>query len=995
MPFLRVVNIIPACLSNETDHDTQPSIAVDPANPSRIAITTFTPNPCPTGPTGTQTAPIFVSTDGGVNWMLVPCLPGGNVTNDSSIRFAGQTGLLYASIIRRDNDQLEILRSAFPPTVPMTSLLNRPGADQPWVVASWANSSSTPERVYVTSSHKPVTGIPEANIEFSLDAATAAAPAGFSGPLNLHQKSGGIGVAQGVRAAIHRSGRIYAAFMRQHGPPNVDVVVLRDDNWGNNSFEDLKNTAGAIGQVASTVAGPSPNFDLGGTQRVSSPLAIAVDPRDSSRVYLAWCTGEDPLALSLHGGRSNDAGESWTVGSIASLATNPCLAVNMHGHVALIYQELFPVPGSTAVAPFDPSATNSWRTILARSTNHFDLNNLDRIVLGWTKQGPPGLTSGDLGEFCNLIAVGKDFYGAFSADNEPHLANFPFLTTLPPSQRELIYLRNSLWTTPLTLPGSSKLLDVSNDPMSSVATSVDPFFVHFQTVESQDDFYVRDWTDSATVADEGVEPSLRPFYFTTSDVWNRRGTNPGSFPNDQPENEDPGNGPGLIGQNWLFTRIRRRAAVPSGPFTLVTYRFLVSKLGTGSNYVDASSLRPPGTVPTPDPFVTFAAAGTGPIMGGPFSWTLSSPMSTRLSVAVEISTPQDPFVGSSLTGRAPGSGNMHFEITDDNNKAQRSMGVVKTTALQAFLDSQLFGIVHNAEVLSRDVELRVRLAMPQGLPSRHSVEIMFTDREPLKIKGEGRVVLRNMEPCENRWIGLRIGGTGGNRGDLALVAFEEMLGDAVINGFALGVRFGSAREVADHARERLRSVSTRLDDSFTDERLRFPHAANLARKLAATALNQGNDVFGIQAALESFERSAKKGWSQRLVDLGSLMEAIDTHLTAVQLARGDRADILQTVRWELAVAGDTRKSAMDRALAAIAEPCRRFISDWEERKVDYADAVDLIGNQREAFAEIDRRSPGENLADLASTCFSSGKDLDLFQGRFAELVRALGRSVSV
>ena len=41
---LRVVNVTPNLLSNETGGDTEPSIAVDGANPQRIAITAFTPS---------------------------------------------------------------------------------------------------------------------------------------------------------------------------------------------------------------------------------------------------------------------------------------------------------------------------------------------------------------------------------------------------------------------------------------------------------------------------------------------------------------------------------------------------------------------------------------------------------------------------------------------------------------------------------------------------------------------------------------------------------------------------------------------------------------------------------------------------------------------------------------------------------------------------------------------------------------------------------------
>lgn len=192
---LRVVNIVPNVLSNETGGDTEPSIAIDPVNPQRIAIAAFTPDPASSG-----SAPIFLSTDGGVNWATNVCLPGGNTTFDSSIRFAGQAGTFYAGILRADSSNLAILRSAFPPAGIMTQLINRAGPDQPWVIASWAGvGGGTAERVYVTSNDGG-----QAAVQFSQDAATAAAPAGFGAAVNLQLRTGSS--RPSVRGTIHRWG---------------------------------------------------------------------------------------------------------------------------------------------------------------------------------------------------------------------------------------------------------------------------------------------------------------------------------------------------------------------------------------------------------------------------------------------------------------------------------------------------------------------------------------------------------------------------------------------------------------------------------------------------------------------------------------------------------------------------------------------------------------------------------------------------------------------
>lgn len=43
--MIKVVNIIPRSLSGETNQDSEPNIAVNPANPLQIAASAFTPSP--------------------------------------------------------------------------------------------------------------------------------------------------------------------------------------------------------------------------------------------------------------------------------------------------------------------------------------------------------------------------------------------------------------------------------------------------------------------------------------------------------------------------------------------------------------------------------------------------------------------------------------------------------------------------------------------------------------------------------------------------------------------------------------------------------------------------------------------------------------------------------------------------------------------------------------------------------------------------------------
>src|ERR1041384_4011726 len=65
-----VVNMIPKSLSGEDNQDSEPTIAVNPANPLQIAASAFTPDPA-----GSGRAPIYVSTDGGSTWTLNAIVP--------------------------------------------------------------------------------------------------------------------------------------------------------------------------------------------------------------------------------------------------------------------------------------------------------------------------------------------------------------------------------------------------------------------------------------------------------------------------------------------------------------------------------------------------------------------------------------------------------------------------------------------------------------------------------------------------------------------------------------------------------------------------------------------------------------------------------------------------------------------------------------------------------------------------------------------------------
>jgi len=82
-----------------------------------------------------------------------------------------------------------------------------------------------------------------------------------------------------------------------------------------------------------------------GQERVGSTLSIAVDPNNSSTVYVGWADhGSKGDIYTLHVRRSTDRGVTWSKADLPHAtirnATNIALAVANNGTVGLLYQQL-------------------------------------------------------------------------------------------------------------------------------------------------------------------------------------------------------------------------------------------------------------------------------------------------------------------------------------------------------------------------------------------------------------------------------------------------------------------------------------------------------------------------------------------------------------------------------------------------------------------------------------------------------------------------------
>lgn len=923
-----IVNMIPNASSGETNQDSEPNLAIDPADPRRIAGSAFTPDPL-----GGTNAPIFVSVDGGATWALntiVPSTPGG-ATGDITLGF-GHDRRLYGGILRRPGSlRLNILRTAdmTAPTL-MTVLVDRTGegVDQPYVEAARVlrGPATGNDRVYVGNNDFNAASGRTATVDVSLDGAAAAppSPANFVARRIEPRATNGQDMPS-IRPAVHIDGTVYAAYFGRRAGGLSDVVVVRDDDWaaGATPFAALADSGdGLAGQrVVTGRTIPFENFQAMGMERlVASDLSIAIDPRDSSRLYVAW--GDRPSGstnLTLHVRRSTDRGQTWSADlrTVAN-AKAPVVAVNSRGRVGFLYQVLT-----------GTGAAQRWVTRVERTGNDFT-SFVTTVLATVAANAPTPAFLPYLGDYMDMKAVNQDFCGIFSTSNLPNNANFPNGVT---------YQRNANFATQTLL---------RNDGVTPVAVSIDPFFFRLTELAPDADFYVADWTDSAASFDLGVEPSVRPVFYATSDVWNRTTNAPGAFDaSNRPVNQNPQSGPGPLGDNFAFARVRRRG---TGSAQVVNTHFLVSEFGTGSNYQNAGA--------TPDIPVSFAAGDSVITMAVGYPWHLGPTSSSHLCLAVEVSTVQDPVVSPSLLGRAPGWPTTDLLVINDNNKAQRNMGVTPTVVGGFAIR---YVCIHNAATFRRDLVLRYEhVGSKPGTGDRLAV---VGGRAETK-RTEGRIVLADMLPGENRWVAVRLAGAG--RRKTATVVFDEMVGNVPVNGFGIAVPVASSKDVIRHLLGRAVSVLSRLaEEGGGDEAtahaeraqavlegradeaafVRFvadvaPLQIGMAERLVAG--QGGSDVLKLATAHRSLEKALDtRDLAGVLSHEGALLEGLDMLVTTAQKGRGDLADVCQTVRWQADLFRSPELIRIPNARRLI-KLSDAFVGDFPIRRVDSGDYPVLV-----------------------------------------------------
>ena len=339
--MLAIVNMIPQSLSGETNQDSEPNLAVNPAKP-----TDMVGDGLHARADGRRVRP-----DLRLHERRRDVVAAHHRARQRTLRHRGHhrglrdapAGALYAGILSGTTGRLQILRSAnFAATTPMTSLVDRDRRTSPgwWPAAGRGGDLTRPCLRRATTTSPSRAGAPPRSTSRP-DAATAAAPAGFA----PHQVERRATVGQDgppVRVALHRDGTVYAAFQRWVTRERPERHARRRRHprrqlgHGREPVRGPRSTRATARSGMRVATGCFVRFNATmGQERIGRRPLDRGRPGRSKIVWLAWCDrvgGAAGTDWTLHVRRSTDRGETWSpdVRTITN-AKNPALAVNSTG----------------------------------------------------------------------------------------------------------------------------------------------------------------------------------------------------------------------------------------------------------------------------------------------------------------------------------------------------------------------------------------------------------------------------------------------------------------------------------------------------------------------------------------------------------------------------------------------------------------------------------------------------------------------------------------
>jgi hypothetical protein len=458
MPLIRLVDIIPNTDSGESAQNSEPSLAVNPLDPTQMIAGVF----------GDTTNPYFKTTNGGATWLDY----GGLHHTDKSLAWAQDGSAALTAILFDTNPHAEIniysgttAGSGF--TQANTGVTYNPGLDldQPWI------RTGPSGHVYVTYNNDSASEEKTASILVSTDG-------GLNYTSHTLDRVGGTpgwGDAATVRTAVNGN-TVYALFTRFTSVVEsnsdgtrlaADVVVVRSDDGGVDGFKAFGPGDGV--HVAEPTSAEAPGTEFTSTpltlgrERIGGDGAIAVDPNNPMHVVVAYGNSPASGELQLVVKESTDGGMSWTkkfeTPAIAGVRSAlPALSILQNGAIGLLYSRFDQTT--------DP-ANGQLSQHLLTTTNDF-VGITDTILATENNNAAPYDLDPYIGDFFDMTAVGDTFSGIFCASNHDNGAD------TGAQFANVSFLRNFTGT-----PGTSnfQLTDTNGNP---VGFSIDPFVFNYQ-----------------------------------------------------------------------------------------------------------------------------------------------------------------------------------------------------------------------------------------------------------------------------------------------------------------------------------------------------------------------------------------------------------------------------------------------------------------------------------------------------------------------------------
>lgn len=469
-PQVRVANLVPLRLQDEEDNNSEATLTVRPGGLEIVASThNLGALVC-----DNHTYGLLRSTDGGHVWGLSCVLPRpqnalrhGWWPTDITVSFGAASGTLFGSfefLNRKTKDYDAQVFSASPngtndwgfaPYRP-----DIPAVDQPHFVAG-ALSSGDRIAMGIVEAYSSTAGCAGGIVYWNLSSGTL-------DPVCVATRSTFMNRTPIVRTAIGADGAMYA--LQYRARPTItegfDVVLSHHAAGaaaGSPFMSLLDNPVsggdvcnghdGNVGyRIATCILVPTglggPANDFGRERRGYSQLALAVNPRNSDSVAVAWgdSAATSTSHMTLHVRVSSNGGQTWSadVNGATQNATNPALAIDADGRIGFAYQQL---EGSDVV--------HNWNTRFVLITA---AGSQPPITVVQT----PGLQptccyAPFIGDFMDMVAVGRTFFGTFTSSGDGATGRYP---------NGVEYIRHR--------PGTT-VIDPNGIP-HTIVPSIDPYF---------------------------------------------------------------------------------------------------------------------------------------------------------------------------------------------------------------------------------------------------------------------------------------------------------------------------------------------------------------------------------------------------------------------------------------------------------------------------------------------------------------------------------------